>query len=395
MFAWPNAVDETERVRDWCGSGIVHLTGSADGPARLPPGNAATLANRLGSFIGTDIDGARYLSERAAFTGMTRRGGVSAGGTCRLLPTADGWAAVSCAREDDPSLLGALISEDLDNDPWPAVTRWLARHSGGDLAERATMLGLAAAPVAPTSASIPAPTRRRSVAGMLVVDFSALWAGPLCAHLLAAAGARIVKVETPTRPDGARLGNPEFYTLLHSGHESVVLDPHTTQGRAALTELVDYADIVIEASRPRALAGFGLDATTAAAAGTTWISITAAGRDSARIGFGDDIAASSGLIAHDVAGTPAFVGDAIADPLTGLMAAALAMSETPTGAGYLWDLSMADLVSSTLPQQHQLDPGTPERAPISIPRKRKVTGNAPASGADTDTVLRGLGIDVP
>ena len=38
----------------------------------------------------------------------------------------------------------------------------------------------------------------------LVVDLSALWAGPLCAHLLGLAGARVVKVESLGRPDGAR-----------------------------------------------------------------------------------------------------------------------------------------------------------------------------------------------
>lgn len=394
MFAWPDAVDETERVRDWCESGIVHLTGPSDGPPLIPPGNAATLANRLGAFIGTEVDGARFLSERAAFTKMTRNGAVSAGGKSRLLPTIDGWAAVSCARAEDRSLLGALISGNIGDDPWPAITRWLSAHSGFELAERATMLGLAASPVERPCGPVPSPTRRRSVDGMLVVDFSALWAGPLCAHLLGAAGARVVKVETPSRPDGARRGNPDFYTLLHAGHESVVLDPDTAHGRSSLARLVESADIVIEASRPRALAGFGLDANAAAASGTTWISITAAGRDSARIGFGDDIAASSGLIARDHSGSPAFVGDAIADPLTGLMAAALAMSETPMGAGYLWDLSMADLVSSTLPHE-QTYPQHQEIPPVVLPRTRESHATAPESGADTDAIVRSLTVREP
>jgi hypothetical protein len=395
MFSWPDAVDETERIRDWLGSGIVPLTGAADGPALIPPGNAATIANRLGSFIGTADDGVRFLSERAAFTGMTRNGNVSIGGKTRLLPTFDGWAALSCAREGDPRLLGALISQDIADDPWPSVAAWLSAHRGSELAERAMMLGLAAAPVRRSATPVPTPTTRRCVDGMLVVDFSALWAGPLCAHLLGAAGARVVKVETPTRADGARLGNPEFYSLLHTGHESVVLDPDTTAGRSAMAELVEHADIVIEASRPRALIGFGLDADAAVASGTTWISITAAGRNSQRIGFGDDIAASSGLIAHDAAGSPVFVGDAIADPLTGLLAAALAMSETPSGAGHLWDISMTDLVSSTLSPHPYAETSEYDPTLVAQSRKRASVGTAPASGADTESVLRSLGIDVP
>ena len=135
----------------------------------------------------------------------------------------------------------------------------------------------------------------------------------------------------PVSPDGARCGNREFYRVLHGGHESVVLDPTDTDQRRALGVLVGAADIVIEASRPRALAGFGLDAAAFVAGGGTWISITAHGREANRIGFGDDIAAGAGLVARDAIG-PVFVGDAIADPLTGLAAAALAMS-APEGAG--------------------------------------------------------------
>ena len=231
---------------DWARSGIVALTGHPGGPPLVPPGEAATAAGRIAARLaaatsGSDhpvrVDGARLLSERAAYTGHRRRGMVSAGGRCRLLPTAGGWAVVSCARPDDPSLLGALIGAELPADPWPGVAAWLRTHTGAELAERAAFLGLAAGPVDggatapspgrpsadstdPASADgAPAPTTHgagpvpahaadpppgpasgplRSPAGLLVVDFSALWAGPLCAHLLGLGGARVVKVETPS-----------------------------------------------------------------------------------------------------------------------------------------------------------------------------------------------------
>ena len=38
----------------------------------------------------------------------------------------------------------------------------------------------------------------------LVVDLAALWAGPLAASLLTMAGARVIKIESRTRPDAAR-----------------------------------------------------------------------------------------------------------------------------------------------------------------------------------------------
>lgn len=392
------------RSADWLTSGAVPLTGRSDGNPLIPPGCAATYARGLtehisNATIGTRhhvvLDGAALLAERAAFTSAQRQGAVSVGGACRLLRSADGWVAVSCARDDDASLLAALMSTDVSGDIWPSLTAWVGENSGAEFTERATLLGIAggAVDVEVPDLPLPSPLVPRPVEGMLVVDFSALWAGPLCAHLLGLAGARVVKVETPTRPDGARSGNHQFYRLLHGGHRSVVLDPTTPTGRRALGRLVDAADIVIEASRPRALANFGLDAEASAAGGTTWISITAHGRESDRVGFGDDIAASSGLVASDGDGSPLFVGDAIADPLAGLTAAAMASSVSPTGGGYLWDLSMSAVVASTLDGSPSRA-CTPSEAPAP-PRRRTAIGDAPAYGADTEHVLRGLGIELP
>ncbi|MET8983543.1 CoA transferase [Streptomyces sp. NPDC004539] len=397
-------------VRHWARSGVPLLTGHAEGPPLLPPGGAATFASRLTDHIaaagGARLDGAALLSERAALHGRGRRGRRSVGGSCRLLPTRDGWAAVSVARPDDPLLWGALIGNAFGE---RELASWLAAHSGAELDARVELLGLAGGSVTPRPDRLcPLPGRPRSADGLLVVDFSALWAGPLCAHLLGSAGARVVKVETPSRPDGARFGEGAFYDLLHAGHESVVLDPGIPQGRSALRELVARADVVIEASRPRALAGFGLDAAAEVARGCVWVSITAYGRASGRVGFGDDVAAGRGLVAVDGEGLPVFVGDAIADPLTGMLAAALVLSES--AGGVLWDVAMGDVVSACLAV-----PGGEGRVvrapdgegwavdggcgvfPLSSPRPRphRPTAAAPASGADTARVLGELGIGVP
>jgi crotonobetainyl-CoA:carnitine CoA-transferase CaiB-like acyl-CoA transferase len=403
---------------DWAGSGIVALTGHPSGPPLVPPGEAATVADRTAGRLaaatsGSDhplrVGGAALLAERASYTGHRRGGRISAGGRCRLLPTADGWAAVSCARPDDPPLLAALIGAALPGDPWPAVASWLRTHTGAELAERAALLGLAAAPVRgpgtspwPGAGAPPVPVAgpRRSPDGLLVVDFSALWAGPLCAHLLGLAGARVVKVETPQRLDGARRGCPQFYRLLHAGHRAVLLDPGTQGGRRAVGALVAGADIVIEASRPRALAGFGLDAGTAAGQGTIWVSITAAGRDSPRIGFGDDVAAGAGLVAWDGRGEPLFCGDALADPLTGLAAAELALSAPEGGRGRLFDLAMSSVVAATLNGPPDLPALAARRdgaswvvdtpgGPVPVAR------HAPAPGEHTVEVLRELRIPLP
>ncbi|MFD9395289.1 CoA transferase [Streptomyces sp. NPDC060000] len=399
-------------AEDWARSGIPVLTGHPDGPPLLPPGGAATFASWLADHIaaagGAKLDGARLLAERAALSGRGRRGRLSVGGSCRLLPTRDCWAAVSDARPDDPLLWSALIGRDLDAEALPRrLADWLTAHDGAELDERVELLGLAGGAVRPRpERACPLPGPPRDVTGLLVVDFSALWAGPLCAYLLGSAGARVVKVETPSRPDGARFGDSPFYDLLHAGHHSVVLDPGNARGRTALHELVGRADVVIEASRPRALAGFGLDAEAEAARGCTWISITAHGRASVRVGFGDDVAASRGLLATDADGDPVFAGDAVADPLTGLLAAALALSEQPGGGGVVRDVSMADVVSTCLSvsagdarlvrrgDDWLLDTGRAS-FPVAAPRPRRPVAVASATGADTATVLRSLGIRSP
>ena len=87
-----------------------------------------------------------------------------------------------------------------------------------------------------------------------------------------------MKVESLGRPDGARAGAPAFFDLLHGGHLSVALDFGSPDDLAALRRLLAGADVVLEASRPRALRQLGIDAGQYVADGTVWASITAYGR---------------------------------------------------------------------------------------------------------------------
>ncbi len=310
---------------------------------------ARRLSAELERRTGRRVDSAQLLGERAALTGDQPHGTVSAGGACRMVACADGWLAVSLPRDSDVELLPAWLERDVTGLPAD-----LRPHRAADLRDRARLLGLAVSVVAgerPPPLVLPPDGPAADVGRPLVVDFSALWAGPLCARLLGLAGGRVVKVETPGRPDGARLGNPAFYDLLHAGHESLVVDPADPAGRRTLEDLVDRADVVIEASRPRALAGWGLSADASAAHGTVWLSITAYGRTAGdRIGFGDDVAAGAGLI--EDGDPPAFVGDAIADPLTGLTGAVAVLralaARARTGSGQLIDLAMSSVVAATL-----------------------------------------------
>ena len=71
----------------------------------------------------------------------------------------------------------------------------------------------------------------------MVLDLSALWAGPLCGHLLWLCGGRVIKVESRDRLDGARFGDADFYALLNQGKRSVVVGLGAPDERALLRPL--------------------------------------------------------------------------------------------------------------------------------------------------------------
>jgi len=56
---------------------------------------------------------------------------------------------------------------------------------------------------------------------------------PLCGRVLSLLGARVVKVESLSRPDGARGGPPAFYHLMNGGKESVAIDFRTARVASA------------------------------------------------------------------------------------------------------------------------------------------------------------------
>jgi hypothetical protein len=90
-----------------------------------------------------------------------------------------------------------------------------------------------------------------------------------------------------------------------------------------------------------------------------WTSITGHGRAGAagdRVAFGDDAAVAGGLVRW-AADTPMFLGDAVADPLTGMVAAAATLLSwnhmilnvpdvSPSSTAVLLDVAMARSAAS-------------------------------------------------
>jgi hypothetical protein len=390
---------------------VIPLAAQADGMIRR-------LAQSTASAAIAQLDGATLLGERAMLANWVIPGRVSAGGGARLFEAAGDSIALNLSRRDDRALLPALFeSETLDADDDTAIAECVRHRDAKALVERGRSMGLAMAAEHQTPPPLPSegvalsagcPRRTAARHAPRVLDLSALWAGPLAAHLLWLAGAEVVKVESRTRPDAMRHGDQTFHALLNQGKASVVLDFNAANDRHALLALIGSSDIVIEAARPRALAQLGIDARAIVAStpGLVWITITAHGAqgDAADwVGFGDDCSVAAGLSAalRSVTSRVGFVGDAIADPLTGIAAALLAWNLWKSGRGGRLGLALSEVTAHCLAQAQAQHPalfsaelrrwGAAVGEPF--PRvKRRPIGAAAVLGEHTDERLKQLNL---
>ena len=101
---------EDSRVTRWADSGAMALTGLPDHPLGPPAGLVEGIDRLARSFPG--LDALALLGERAALMGLWRRGATSCGGSCRLLPSGDGFMAVSLPRAEDMEAVPAWLELD-------------------------------------------------------------------------------------------------------------------------------------------------------------------------------------------------------------------------------------------------------------------------------------------
>ena len=224
------------------------------------------------------------------------------------------------------------------------------------------------------------------LAGLKVVEFARILAGPWAGQLLADLGAEVVKVEAPAGDDTRGWGPPfvanrdgsqdaAYFHAANRGKRSRVVDFTSQAGRSEATRLAAGADILIENFKVGGLAKYGLDYTTLSANNPRLIycSITGFGQDgpyAARAGYDFIVQGMSGImdLTGDPAGPPQKIGVAFADILTGLYAvvaiqAALWRRES-TGRGQHIDMALFDVMVGTLANQamnHLLSDGQPRR----------------------------------
>ncbi|MGO9932572.1 MAG: CoA transferase [Steroidobacteraceae bacterium] len=377
----------------------------------------ARLAAATGAKSIAALDGPTLLCERAMMGGMCIPGRTSAGGGCRLFDALGDTIAINLARPADRELLPALFETDtLDPYDQGAIADRIAHSDAAALLMRGRSMGLAIAsehealpPATPCfELTTGCPATANSRKSPRVVDLSSLWAGPLAAHLLWLAGADVVKVESRARPDALRWGNERFYALLNQGKASVVLELTDAADRQALLSLIAAADIVIESARPRALAQLGIDAAqiVRATPGLVWLTITGHGAEAEAgewVGFGDDCGVAGGLSAalRAASGASGFVGDAIADPLTGMEAARVAWDAWTSRRGGRFALAMSHVVARAVTATRGENPAQWASAlcawskavgkPFPAVQRRPI-GALPAWGEHTHSYLERFGL---
>ncbi len=326
------------------------------------------LAAITGSQAIAALNGLTVIGERGSVRDFEIRGRRSAGvGGSFLNPTRDGsWFALTIMRAEDRAYLPALFGKPgMEEASEEEIAAEILLNDSADLLEKGRALGLPVACADEVPASPPVEVLARGAHRFrepghrpLVVDMSAIWAGPLCGHLLWLAGAQVIKVESSKRPDMIRSSDPQTFAIVNQGKDCVDVDMADPEQRDRLVALIRRADIVLESSRPRALRHLGIDAEQLVREipGLVWLSITGHGAtgDAANwVGVGNDCAVAGGLsrALAEATGEIGYVGDALADPLTGITAALEGWRAYQAGQAVRLGFSMSAIAAKALAEE--------------------------------------------
>lgn len=201
------------------------------------------------------------------------------------------------------------------------------------------------------------------LAGVTVLDFTRVLAGPYCTRLLADLGARVIKVERPgegdemrrafLQLDGERGDQSTYFVRCNAGKLSVGVDLVRPGARPVVLDLARAADVVVENFMPGVARKLGCDYPTLGAAKPDLIycSISGYGQTGPlreRPAFAHIINAVSGImhLEQEAAPAPRVTYLQAADVLAGTHAfgaiAAALLRRARTGRGAHLDVSMLE-----------------------------------------------------
>jgi crotonobetainyl-CoA:carnitine CoA-transferase CaiB-like acyl-CoA transferase len=253
--------------------------------------------------------------------------------------------------------------------------------------------------------------------GVKVIDFTAVYSGPIAASILGDQGAQVIKVES-AKGDLMRSGLPQSqgmpgpFATMNRNKRSLCLDLQSPEGLDIARKLIATADVVMENFRPGVMdrLGLGYDEFKQAQPKLVYASINgvgATGPYAKRRVYDAVIQAISGFATLQPKGDPAMVNNLVCDKITSLTAAeaivaALFQAER-SGHGQRVELSMLDaslffLWPDTMPNYTLLEEGietVPDGDHSMFMRKTKDGWIAamPVQQAEIDGTFKALELD--
>jgi len=207
------------------------------------------------------------------------------------------------------------------------------------------------------------------LAGVRVVDLTAMVMGPYCTQIMADMGADVIKVEPPAGDNtryisvGPAPGMSGVYINVNRGKRAVVLDLTTDAGRTALRALIATADVFIHSMRSKAIAklGFGYDDVAEINPSIVYTNCYGYGRRGPYRdlpAYDDTIQAECGIpaVQEQLTGEANYVGTIMADKvagLTALYATTMALFHRErTGEGQEVEVAMFETMASFMLVEH-------------------------------------------
>ena len=200
---------------------------------------------------------------------------------------------------------------------------------------------------------------RGTLAGLRVLDFTWMLAGPYATRILADCGAEVIKVQSKKTAKGAELNTTGYFNTWNRNKHSVTLDLGHSEARDIILQLTAVSDIVVENFSPRVMSNWGLSYSALQEVKPDLImaSISAMGQTGPwkdYTGYGPTFHALSGLTSMTSSGQeqPVGLGHAYADTIIGLYSALALLSalkhRDATGEGQYIDISGYEAVCTLL-----------------------------------------------
>lgn len=231
------------------------------------------------------------------------------------------------------------------------------------------------------------------MAGVVVIDLTAMVMGPYSTQIMADMGANVIKVEAPGGDNmrdisvGPAQGMSGVFVNVNRGKRSIVLDLRVDADKAILRKLIAKGDVFIHSQRSKSInkLGFGYEEVKAINPSIVYTNCYGYGHrgpDRDLTAYDDTIQAECGLpmVQKMLTGEPNYVGTIMADKVAGLTALYATMMalfhRERTGEGQEVEVAMFETMASFMLVEHANGamfepPLGPAIYPRAVSRNRK------------------------